>query len=80
MLPLRLAPLAVAVQHCGGSHCEKQQVVFSPTPLPRTRLCPPAVLPGREATERRCVVLRRLLTRCNPEMAFYLVQIILKGG
>lgn len=40
-----------------------------PTP-PHSR----AVLRGSEATERRCQILRRLLTRCNPDMAFYLVR------
>lgn len=33
-----------------------------------------AVLRGSEATDRRCQILRRLLTRCNPDMAFYLVR------
>lgn len=33
-----------------------------------------AVLRGSEATERRCLIMRRLLTRCNPDMAFYLVS------
>ncbi|PRW33324.1 DNA ligase 4 [Chlorella sorokiniana] len=37
-----------------------------------------ALLRGVEATDRRCQILRRLLTRCTPEMAFYLAQIILR--